>query len=68
MASGELGIRPEVEKDDDIGYKEISDNFVIDVREKPARTIPSNYSSSTMIGKINNRGGKKTYSLILSKS
>ena len=45
MASGELGIRPEVEKDDDIGYKEISDNFVIDVREKPARTIPSTYSS-----------------------
>ena len=45
MASGELGIRPEVEKDDDIGYKEISDNFVIDVREKPARTITSTYSS-----------------------
>ena len=46
MANGELEIRPVVEKDE--GDKEISDNFVIDVREKPARTIPSKYSSCTV--------------------
>ena len=43
MAHGELGIRPEVEKDE--GDKEISDNFVVDVRESPVRTIPSTHSS-----------------------
>ena len=42
MANGELEIRPVVEKDE--GDKEISDNFVVDVQEKPERTIPRTYS------------------------